>query len=243
MSDSWDETSVDVSEADASSFAKYVDSDDLDKELFGGLGKGTSNKPSLLQAMKKSTGKTMFDDEDKKPAASKPKPFTSPKPEVKNPTFQSPPNPKAKAASEDDLLADLLGDSDYSEISQAKPLPKLPAKPAKQSSAAPSSKAAPKKQAPASRPKRDNLFDDDEDDLLGMLDSEHETKNPSSKPAKGDTTPAKKLDSTPKPKSKFDEILHRTSLMKEEPPSRDVSTPIKRGPKNDDLENVGFTPR
>ena len=245
MGDSWDETSVDVSEADASTFGKHTDSDDLDKALFGGLGNTNNSKPSLLQAMKKSTGKSMFDDEDNKQATSKPKPFTSPKPEVKKATFQSTPKPKAKPASEDDLLADLLGDSDYSEISSAKPLPKLPAKPAKQSSAAPSAKAAPKRQAPAPKAKKEILFDDDEDDLLGMLDSEHETPKPSSKPvtpARGRTAPASKLDSTPKSKSKFDQILNRTSLMKEEP-SRDASTPVKRGPKTDDFENMGFTPR
>ncbi|KAL5259641.1 hypothetical protein ACHWQZ_G009928 [Mnemiopsis leidyi] len=248
MGDSWDETSVEVSEADISSFAKNVDSDDLDKDLFGGLSRTTgSSKPSLLQAMKKSTGKTMFDDDDRKPTAAKPKQFSSPKPEMKKPVMQSTPKPKAKASSDDDLLADLLGDSDYSEISQAKPLPKLPAKPAKQSSVAPTAKTTPKTQAPASktlasRPKKDNLFDDDEDDLLGMLDSEHDDKKPSKQlPAKGNTTPVKKPDSASKPKSKFDEILNRTSLMKETPP-RDVSTPIKRGPKNDDLENIGFTP-
>ena len=249
MGDSWDETSVEVSEADISSFAKNVDSDDLDKDLFGGLSRTTGSKPSLLQAMKKSTGKTMFDDDDKKgPVAAKPKQFSSPKPEIKKPILQSTPKPKAKASSDDDLLADLLGDSDYSEISQAKPLAKLPAKPAKQSSAAPSARAAPKAQAPVSKtavskPKKDNLFDDDEDDLLGMLDSEHDDKIPPKKqPTKGNATPVKKPDTASKPKSKFDEILNRTSLMKETPP-RDVSTPIKRGPKNDDLENMGFTPR
>ena len=213
MGDSWDETSVEVSEADLTSFAKNVDSDDMDAALFGGLSSKPS-KPSLLQAMKKSTGKTVFDEDENKPAIKPRQNITSPKPEIKKPVFQSTPKPvsKAKATpSEDDLLADLLGDSDYSEISHPKvpqrkaapaPARSTPAAvattPSKGSRAGPPAVATPpRSRATPSIPSKGaaNLFDDDED-VLDMLDSE---KDMVVKPK----TPAPATAPTPLNKSRY----------------------------------------
>lgn len=186
MGDSWDDTSFEVSEADPSSVAKQFDNDDMDDELFGGLGGGKSkSKPSILQAMKRSGGRGIFDDDDPKPAVSKPAPKPAAPPAAPSPgaarkgAAQSTPKPKKGGGpSEDDLLADLLGDSDYSDISQPKEPVKQPAAP------------VPRISTPGSRgtgsrgtPKRDIIMSD-EDDLLDMLDSDQE-RTPRNKPALG----------------------------------------------------------
>ena len=256
MGDSWDETSFEVSEADLSKL--NVDSDDLDKDLFGSLGgaAGGAKKPSLIQAMKQSTGKGMFEDTASKPAVkavSKTQPVS-----------KTVPKPVKKVVDdEDDLLADLLDDSDLTSTPRnvlAQPTPaKTPLarntpekkdlfkkpEPVKQPVKIDTPKRTPQSKKPA-----DNLFDDD--DPLDLLGEPEPVKTPHSRTS----TPQK---STSKSGNKFDNLLSKTSFFKEatdpgedvEPftpsttPARATSTPIGRrgGPKPGSADSAGFTPR
>eukprot|EP00116_Pleurobrachia_bachei_P005891 sb/3466153/ len=240
MGDSWDETSLEVSEA-------VSRTDDLDADLFGSL--SPKKGPSLLQAMKNKTGKGIFDEQEVKPKPAAGVVRNTPAPAAKQPAVKTPKSP------DDDLLADLLSDSDYSEISNRKPPTKAPPSktpaavstlPAKFNpvSTPPVGRArggggggggttpnrggngggggTPNRNPGGGKPQDKGLFDDD-DDLSGMLDSEpiappSRTGSRNNKPAAGNNKPAP---AAGKPASapgnnKFSDLLSRTSLMKEE---------------------------
>eukprot|EP00116_Pleurobrachia_bachei_P007443 sb/3467705/ len=250
MGDSWDETSLEVSEA-------VSRTDDLDADLFGSL--SPKKGPSLLQAMKNKTGKGIFDEQEVKPKPAEAAPVIRNTPA--SATKQAVKTPKSP---DDDLLADLLSESDYSEISNRKPVPSKtpPSKthaavstpPAKFNNPVSTPPVAGRARGaggggttpnrgggggtpnrnPGGKPQDKGLFDDD-DDLSGMLDSEPiappsrtGSRNNKPAPAAGNTKPAGKPASAPGT-NKFSDLLSRTSLMKEgEDPVRASTAPGRR---------------
>ena len=243
MGDSWDETSFDVSEADARSIVKNVDSEDLDDELFGGLGKKSAGNQSLLKAMQQSTGKGIFDDEDK--SSLKASDITPKKTDITKPMYQSVKKPVAKPTSnDDDLLADLLGDSDYSDTSQYKikavPEAKINKETKgvkKQTSDHTVNKQIASSLGEKSKQKGNVLFDaDDSSDILGMLDTKKDSQVMNGGSSRHQTPPRQEKSSKPS----FDDLINRTSLLKndEEPNQK-----ILASPTNDFANSTGFTPR
>ena len=244
MGDSWDETSFDVSEADARSLAKHVDSEDLDDEIFGGLAKKPDGNKSLLKAMQQSTGKGIFDDEDTK-SSIKTATVLTPKTNFKKTVQQSIPKSSGKPTSndDDDLLADLLGDSDYSEASQQK-TNQVPLKSNEQIKTFPkrfdNTKNIQATSGPNGKPKerKDVLFDaNDGSDLLGMIDSKKNTRGSNDANIRNQTPPRNEKKTS---KPSFGDMINRTSLLKSnEEPIQKVNTPSN----NDFVNSAGFSPR